>query len=205
MQLYFARHGESTANLAHVFSNRELDHPLTEKGRVQAVELAQKLTTEEISLLYTSPVPRARETAALIGERLGIQPEVNPALREFDVGEFEGRADDDAWRTFGELYDRWLMQGDLEARIPGGENYLEIRARFVPFIDELVEQYHSTDTGILFISHGGIYRLMLPLVLGNVPQSYADTHMLGNTAYVKAAWSAQGLMALEWSGQSLRG
>lgn len=205
MQLYFARHGESTANLFHIFSNRELDHPLTEKGRAQAVELAQKLSPEEINLLFTSPVPRARQTAALIGESLGIQPEISLALREFDVGEFEGRADDGSWEKFWQLFDQWLVQGDLDARITGGESYLEISARFMPFVEELVRRYSQTDTRILLISHGGIYRLMLPLVLGNVSQIFADTHMLGNTEYVWAEWTEKGLMALEWAGQSLPG
>ena len=205
MQLYFARHGESTANLLRVFSNRELDHPLTEKGCAQAYELAQKLAPEGISLLFTSPVPRARQTAALIGEKLGLLPEINPALREFDVGEFEGRADDGSWEKFWQLFDQWLVQRDLEARIPGGESYLEIRARFVSFVEELVRRYCQTDTRILLISHGGIYRLMLPLVLGNVPQVYADTHMLGNTEYVRAELTENGLRALEWAGQGLPG
>lgn len=203
MLLYFARHGESTANLLHVFSNRSLDHPLTGKGLAQAFELAERLAQTGVDALYTSPVPRAVETAQIVGERLHIEMVISDALREFDVGNFEGRSDDAAWVEFGELYEKWQVYGRLEERLPGGENYLEIRERFVPFINGLNEEYGSTNRKILLISHGGLYRLMLPVVIHNIPSGYADKHMLGNTDFVIAEWTDRGLMALEYAGKSL--
>ena len=58
MKVIFARHGESTANTLHVFSNQQADHPLTEKGRGQAQALANRLSaTEFAGILLQSDSP----------------------------------------------------------------------------------------------------------------------------------------------------
>jgi probable phosphoglycerate mutase len=58
------------------------DSPLTERGRSQAVALAERLRGERIERLYASPLPRARDTAAAVGAALGLTPVTVPALRE---------------------------------------------------------------------------------------------------------------------------
>ena len=70
MRIHFARHGESTANTLHVFSNRQADHPLTEKGKAQAAALAVQLTDKGFSAFYSSPIPRAVETAQIISNTI---------------------------------------------------------------------------------------------------------------------------------------
>ena len=67
MKLYFVRHGESVANVLRVFSNHNLDHPLTTLGVEQAHALAVKLAGKPIQRIYTSPVKRAVQTATWVG------------------------------------------------------------------------------------------------------------------------------------------
>ena len=67
MILYFARHGESEANITRTFSNRDLSHRLTEKGLQQARELGQVFGGRDVDELWCSPVPRAVETATIVG------------------------------------------------------------------------------------------------------------------------------------------
>jgi hypothetical protein len=72
MRLYFVRHGESEANVLEVFSNRGLEHGLTQRGRVQTASLAQKLAGRQIIKLFTSPILRATQTAEILAEMLGV-------------------------------------------------------------------------------------------------------------------------------------
>jgi broad specificity phosphatase PhoE len=55
VRILFARHGEGLANTLRIISNRDLPHPLTEKGRARATALAEKLAERPIQRIYASP------------------------------------------------------------------------------------------------------------------------------------------------------
>ena len=184
MKIFFARHGESQANLLHEISNRGLKHPLTMKGREQALLLAQKIKDEQISYIYSSPVLRAIETTVLVANQLAVEYEVIEALREYDMGELEGRSDDKTWELWKELFDAWAIHRRWEQHMPGGETFYDVQKRFLPFIQELVDRYKRTDTNILCIGHGGLYWMILPLVLKNV--NFAFIQRYG--AFPYASW-----------------
>lgn len=168
MIVYFSRHGESTANTAHVISNRDQPHPLTETGRSQALQLADLLAQSRLSAIYASPVPRALETAQIVGDRFGLTPQVNDGLREFDVGPLEGRSDPLTWMRFSMLWNNWFYRKRLQKRIKGGESFTEAAARFLAFASSLVEQYGDSPVSILCIAHGGILKVGLPGLLENL-------------------------------------
>lgn len=87
----FVRHGESTANLHRVFSNRADDPASLTAARVaQAETLAGLLRGIPVTHVYTSLLVRARQTAGFIAGALDVSCEVDDALREYDVGEVEG-------------------------------------------------------------------------------------------------------------------
>src|SRR5512140_3617462 len=96
MRLYFTRHGESEANRLKIISNRDLPHPLTETGRLQASTLAERLRTRPILRVYASPLLRARQTGEILSTALKVPLELVDGLREPDCGELEGRTDADA-------------------------------------------------------------------------------------------------------------
>src|SRR5919201_4975460 len=123
--LYFVRHGESEANLLHEISNRGLKHGLTERGRAQARALADTLRDRNIQRLYASPLLRAQQTAEILARELGLQAETTDALREYDCGVAEGRADADAWALYQAAEDQWRL-GRWESRIDGGESVLDM-------------------------------------------------------------------------------
>jgi probable phosphoglycerate mutase len=91
----------------------------------------------------------------------------------------------------------WINGGRWESRIEGGESFSEIRERFVPFVEELVEAHRGSSRGIVLIGHGGLYRCMLPLVLANVDQDLAMGRPLGNTGYVEAELAGDQLVFVE--------
>src|SRR5680860_738289 len=82
----FVRHGESTANVDRVFANR-LDNPapLTPVGFAQAESLVRVLGPFAITHVYTSPLARARQTAAVIAGAFGVTCTIVDAMREYDV------------------------------------------------------------------------------------------------------------------------
>ena len=201
MKILFARHGESEANTKHEISNRGLKHPLTRTGREQASMLAHNLEGQALTRIYSSPVLRAIETSVIVANHLGMEYEVNEALREYDVGNIEGRADEEAWRLWQQLFDGWVKYQRWEQRIEGGENFYEVRDRFVPFINGLVRQYQGTDANLLCISHGGLYWVMLPLVLKNIDtQSISKYQGFDYTTAIISELSREGLFCTEWNG-----
>ncbi len=126
MKLYFVRHGESEANLLKEFSNSGLKHPLTAQGVAQAQGRAQSLEGLGIERVYSSPVLRARQTAQIIAGCLGAPLEITEALREWDVGVYEGTSDPEGWKLHRQVQEDWFYHNRLESKMPGGENFLEI-------------------------------------------------------------------------------
>ncbi len=202
MRIYFARHGESQANLRHEISNRGLQYGLTLKGREQANTLAQSLNNQVITHIYSSPILRAIETSVILANRLNIDYEITDALREYDCGILEGHSDEAGWQRWRELFDAWVFHKQWEQCIEGGETFLDIRNRFVPFIDQLFSQFGGTETRILCVSHGGIYWLMLPLVLSNVDEQTIRLHGMDYTTCIVSESFPEGLFCVEWNGKS---
>ena len=201
MNIYFTRHGESQANLLHEVSNRGLHHGLTRKGREQAVALASRLAGFSISRIYTSPLLRAIETSVIVAQRLDLDYEVVDALREYDCGIAEGRSDPAAWDLWQELFDAWVVHKRWGQRIEGGESFDDIRQRFVPFIEGLVRQYGPTEEGVLCVAHGGVYWMMLPLVLKNVDHALISKHRFGYATCIVSELRPEGLICVEWNGR----
>lgn len=201
MRIYFTRHGESQANLLHEISNRGLRHGLTSRGREQAEALAQRLQGVPIARLYSSPVLRAIETCVIVAHRLGVEYEVTDALREYDCGVLEGRSDEAAWQGWQELFDAWVVHHRWEQRIDGGESFHDIRSRFEPFIAGLVQCYGNTEINVACVAHGGVYWMMLPVVLKNVDADLIARHGFEYTSCIVAESRPTGLYCVEWNGQ----
>lgn len=198
-RIIFARHGESTANLSRTFANRDEAHSLTPVGVAQAERLAGELAGRSVRRLFTSPITRALETADIVARRLNIVPQATEALREFDVGRWEGASDEEGWAEYQRVHGAWLA-GDEEAAVGGGESLADIRLRTQQFFDELVRLEGTT----VCISHGGLYRTALPGRLANVTKEFAFTRDFPNVAWVEAEAHDGRLWCVEWCGEALR-
>lgn len=202
MRVIFVRHGESEANLLNEFSNRGLKHGLTERGRAQAIALARALANVPVSRILSSPLLRALQTAEILADALHVPYEIVDALREYDCGVLEGRSDPASWAKYQRVLDDWIIHQRWEAHIEGGESFIEVRERFVPFIEHLMDVYGDSSQGLVLVGHGGLYRCMLPLVLANVDFGFAMQHPLGNTGYVEAETVGGELVSIGWNGGS---
>jgi probable phosphoglycerate mutase len=201
MKLYFVRHGQSEANLLREISNRGLKHGLTAEGIAQAKRLAAALKGEGAAFdrIYSSPLLRAMQTAQIVSQELGAPFESADALREFDCGDIEGKSDDAAWAMHAQIHDAWLRDGRHDQRIAGGESFNDIRRRFVPFIQHLVESRRATGANVLLVGHGGTYRCMLPLVLSNIDHEFIGRHGIGYIHIIAAEPGAgAGMVCMKW-------
>jgi probable phosphoglycerate mutase len=203
MKLIFSRHAESEANVLQVISNRDLPHHLTEKGRIQAQALAERLVERHVLALYASPILRAQQTAHIVADKLGLPVHTVEALREFDCGVMEGRGDAEAWQTHHEVTEAWDA-GDHDRRIEGGESFNEVKARFVPFIQKLLEQFSPMSGDLVLISHGSTLHQMLPLVLINVDRNFTRKYPLANCACVLAVPHQSQWVCEQWAERRLQ-
>jgi broad specificity phosphatase PhoE len=80
--ILWVRHGQSTWNVIDRMQGHELSPPLTDLGREQAGRAAEALADVGALRLLSSPATRARETADIIAERLGLTVEIEPLLLE---------------------------------------------------------------------------------------------------------------------------
>jgi len=203
VKLYFVRHGESTANVLREFCNSDGKYPLTEKGVGQAHRLAQSLLGLEFDRIYSSPIRRAAQTARILANALRAPLQFAEALREWDVGIYEGSADPAGWEAHRQVQDLWFNHQQIDSRMPGGESFREIQKRFFPFIEGLIVDGRDSDRSIILVGHGGLYTAMLPALLANVDHAFALEHGFANAGYVLAETGPGGLHCLSWCGVTL--
>jgi broad specificity phosphatase PhoE len=196
-RVFFVRHGESESNVLRQFSNRGNSHPLTARGRVQVATLAEKLANENINRIYSSPLLRARQSAELLSARLDAPWQPEDALREYDVGTFEGTTSDSNWQTYERVLAAWLLRHERAERTGEGESFADIEARFVPFVERLLANLPPRSS-VALVGHGGLFRCMLPRVLENVTYRFALRNTLDHTSWVLAIADADKLVCRQW-------
>jgi broad specificity phosphatase PhoE len=203
MEILMVRHGESEANILQEFSNRSLKHPLTERGISQTTALAQTLADRKIQKIYSSPILRAQQTSMILAEQFHVEIEIEPALREFDVGIYEGRSDEDAWVKYRDVVQAWIHDEKFEEKLEHGESFVDQVDMFEPFLKKIVETYTDIDDAIMLVSHGGLIRCMLPHLIANLSFEYCEKYPISNTAYILLHTQANQLICKEWCGNRL--
>ena len=156
-QILLARHGETDDNLDPIRVQGFSDTPLNDTGRRQAAELAQRVSELGIASLWSSDLSRARETAAIVGGMIGLQPRLDARLREANRGRWEGRRFIDIEREEPELYAAWRRAGE-QFRFPGGES---LRDQLDRVSAALQNVQSSGEAPALVVCHGGSIRVML--------------------------------------------
>jgi len=164
LTLYFARHGQTQANVEKRFSGNK-DTPLTPLGLEQAAQVGQILKRELGSApgyqFISSPLARAVATMTIARQAMGLPGEgfvTDNRLKEIDLGVWDQLTDEEARALSPSLFeqrgnDKWHV------RVPEGENYAEVAARVTDWLQEL-----KTDT--VAISHGATTRILRGLLAG---------------------------------------
>jgi broad specificity phosphatase PhoE len=162
--LYFARHGQTQANVEKRFSGYR-DTPLTALGLEQAHQvgliLKRELGTAEGYSFVCSPLARAVATMTIARRTMGLPPDgfaTDNRLKEIDLGVWDQLTDDEA-RTLSPTLFEQRAADKWHVRVPEGENYAEVAARVSDWVREL-------KSGTVAVSHGATTRILRGLLAG---------------------------------------
>jgi broad specificity phosphatase PhoE len=159
-RLILVRHGESEGNRDRTFTQHP-DVPLTPLGRQQAQMAAGRIAARyQVSRLVSSPFARARQTAEVIADVLGLAVEIEAALREQSFGilagqPYEALLSDAAYHEGP----RWHW------RPAGGESLIDVSTRVVPAFNRIARAGAGQD--IVLVSHGGVMLALCAYVTGS--------------------------------------
>ena len=190
-RIVLVRHGQTEFNREDRWQGSGSDAPLNDAGREEALQLATVLLERyagRVAAVYTSDLERARETARIVADRLGVEVVVEPALRELSHGRWEGL-------THEEVVTRWPTehaeyQADpYHVRRGGGDSYQDLEARVWPALERLAERHHGER--IVAVSHGGPIRLALSRIL-HKPLTDRDALGVVNGAWFEISRSRRG-------------
>lgn len=148
-RVIFVRHGQARSN-AENFLDDKIDNPendLTRAGLAQVAETAEHLKKEGAVRIISSPVTRAKHTARILGEALGLEVTFDDRLHEVGLGSFNGKTEEEFQAGRGP-FEEWL-QGKSASDI---EPYTDLRSRAFSFMDDLLKKYAGQT--VIVVSHG---------------------------------------------------
>lgn len=155
MILYLVRHGQSVGNVSRTFHG-QTDYPLTDLGRQQAREVAEKLREVSFTRCCASDLRRAWDTALICLEDRDMTPEVCIGLREHFVGEMEDISWEESEVRFPGIAQQYWHDW-FHTIVPGGETPGEMLERVGKTVDEIIAQGEDT----LIAAHNGSLTLIL--------------------------------------------
>lgn len=162
MELYLIRHAESLWNAEkRIQGHRDVD--LNEHGLKQAQALAGRLSSAGLSALYSSDLLRARRTAEAIARQTRLEVQSDAALRERNLGIFEGLTFDEVAQNFaGDA--RRHHSGDPDYVIPKGESYRQSYERVLAALDRIRSRHSQGRVAV--VAHGGALDALFRHVTG---------------------------------------
>lgn len=162
LRLYLIRHGEVEGAGAGKLLGRT-DVPLSARGRDQSRQLAETLSTAQLSAIYSSDLQRARVMAETIAERCALKVVESSAWREIDMGDWEGRTMASLHAKAPELVAR-LFDNPASFEYPDGESF----AAFITRVQGALAQLLFTENpgAVALVAHGGVCRAIIGGALG---------------------------------------
>ena len=161
-RIHLIRHGQVEGHDSPRY-NGQTDVALTNSGMEQYHRIKEHLAGTAISACYTSDLSRCSIGADIICARFGITPVKRSELRELNIGAWEGL-------TWDEITNRWpeewkaRLADMVNYRVPQGENLLDMEARVMPVIREIIEKHKGRE--VLIVGHGGVNRIVLLNAIG---------------------------------------
>jgi valyl-tRNA synthetase len=146
---FVVRHGETDWNK----ENRYMGHreiPMNDTGKEQINATAEQLANKNIDVIISSDLLRCKETAEIIGKKIGIKPIFDKRLREIDEGTWEGLLRSEVIKKFSDL---WETRTDLDNKRGGAETWRDVSRRMKEAFDDYQKKYK--DKNVLLITHGG--------------------------------------------------
>jgi probable phosphoglycerate mutase len=160
--LLLIRHAENEFVKTGKMAGRLPGVHLNERGRQQAVELADALRDVPIKAIYSSPLERAVETAEPIAAARKLELQLRPELMENDIGKWQGRSLKALSRT-----KKWKIVQRAPSRFtfPEGESFLQTQTRVITCLDEIAARHKPRDI-VVAVFHADPIKMAVAYYLG---------------------------------------
>ena len=169
MKIYLIRHGQTTGDVEDRYGGA-YDDELTDKGKILAQELANKLSDSGIQILFSSPLKRAQETAEILKTNLNCDIKIIEDLRERNKnGILTGMTKDEAKAKYPELVEKLK---DYKSQIEGAESQNDFAERIKKAFMEVISTTNYSTMGI--VTHGGPIRVVFRELLKDREIDIAD-------------------------------
>lgn len=174
--IYFIRHGESEANIRHVFAGQKDDSILTKKGEEQALATAKEIKKEKLIIdkIISSPLKRASKTAEIIAIELGFDISkiiTDKHITEYDMGSLTG--------TKAEDISSLMLTTAKNAEDP---------QLFCDRVCSYIKKISESSENILIVSHAGVGRILESIKEGKEPSMFYDISAYENASVTKIDW-----------------
>lgn len=151
MKIYLIRHGQTQWNIERRLQGVG-DSPLTEKGKLDAKLLGDRLKEIDIDIIYSSPSIRAINTSKIIRGKRNIEILLDEDLKEMNIGSWQGKVLDEIRIKCPQEYHSYWNTPHLYIGINGGENFYQVQKRAISFIENIIRERKYNN--ILVVSHG---------------------------------------------------
>lgn len=200
-RLVMLRHGQTEWNAGSRMQG-QLDTDLTDLGRDQAAAAAEVLAKRQPLVIVSSDLRRALDTATALGERSGLPVEIDTRLRETHLGDWQGlthlEVDDVAPGA------RLAWRDDARWAPHGGESRVDVAARSMPLVDELLERHpewgvEDPDRPVVLVAHGGLIAALTGALLALPVDNWPVLGGMGNASWVQlSGHTVPGAEQVKW-------
>lgn len=169
-RIFLIRHGATVLTAEDRFAG-SINVELSDEGREQARRLGVRLSNENISAVYASPMSRTMETARFIASPLHLDVNPRDGLREISHGRWEKMTRAEVEATYPEEAAAW-EEDPFTFAPQSGESGLDVTARALPVLMDIVRDHPGQC--VVVVSHKATIRLLLSSLLGFDPRRYRD-------------------------------
>jgi probable phosphoglycerate mutase len=186
-RLVLLRHGQTEYNAGSRMQG-QLDTDLSELGRAQAVAAAEVLAKRQPLIIVSSDLRRAYDTAVALGDRTGVEVDVDTRLRETHLGDWQGltHTEVDALAPGARL----AWRDDARWAPHGGESRVDVAERSMPLVADLVGSQiewgaEESDRPVVLVAHGGLIAALTAALLGIPVDNWPILGGMGNASWVQ--------------------
>ncbi|PYN75819.1 MAG: histidine phosphatase family protein [Candidatus Rokuibacteriota bacterium] len=162
LRLFVVRHGETAWVRERRFAGSR-DIPITETGRHQCAAVGRALTGSAVAAVYASPLERARASAEVIAQPLGLPVRIAAAFSEMDFGAWEGLTLDEVRARFPEAWEQWRSAPHLCKR-SDAEALPDVAERVAAGVETL--RVAHAGQSVVLVSHAIVARVIVLGALG---------------------------------------
>ncbi len=195
--IVIVRHAEAVGNVIREFHGWT-DEGITDRGMLQAQQVAQRLKHVPIDVIYASVLKRTMETAGYIARIKSLPIIPRDDLKEIHGGLWEGLRWDELAEKFPEAYDTWEAKPHLH-QMPEGESMESFRNRVVSAVSDILQKENGKN--VCIVTHGTVIRVLMCWFRGCPLEDIIGVSWCDNTAVTVVSYE-NGLFHVEMEGDA---